>query len=198
MWGASVTTAKFEGFEIVSAAKTINDFAAANVNDGMPPAYLASGLVSEDTLTGYLDNGNTNEITVGIAAIAYGDPVIYAPRPVLAGGSSIRLDSTTDTAGSLPGGWVTAATTWAGLQPQKEYSIVGIGGWGTLDIALRLASTSEYHMAFKPGVPLGATPTRGTMYYFAQPYRFKGSSPPSLEIQSLGASAEHHINVHLV
>lgn len=199
MWMGSVTAAKSEGFEIVSAAKTIDDFCAGgSVRDGCDPFRMASQLVSEDTITGYLDNANTAEITVGVAAISYGDPVIYSPVPVLGGGSVIRLDSTTDTAGSLPAGWVTAAVTWSGLQPQKEYSIVGIGGWGTLDVALRLASTSEYHAQYKPVVPLGTTPAFSRMTYFATPYKFKGSSPPAIEIQSLGASAEHHLSFHIV
>lgn len=199
MWGGSVTAAKFEGFEIVSSAKTIDDFCAGgSVREGAPILHTAAQLVPEDTLTGYLDNANTAEISVGIAAIAYGDPQIYSPRPVMGGGSILRLDSTTDTAGSLPGGWVAASTTWSGLQPKKEYSIVGIGGWGVLDVAVRLASTSDYHMGFKPGVPLGTTAAYPTFTYFAQPYKFLGSSPPSLEIQSLGASAEHHLSVHIV
>lgn len=199
MWGGSVTAAKFEGFEIVSAAKTIDDFAAGvSVRDGMDPALVAAALVPEDTMTGYLDNGNTNEITAGVAAISYGDPVIYSPRPIAAGGSVIRLDSTTDTAGSLPAGWVTASVTWSGLQPNKEYSIIGLGGWGTLDVAVRLASTSELHQGYKPVVPVGTTAQFGRMTYFAAPYKFRGSSPPALEVQSLGASAEHHFMVHIV
>lgn len=198
MWCGSVTAVKAEGFEIVSAAKTIDDFSSQSSRDNQDIAHLASALVPEDTLTGYLDNGNTNEISMGIASISYGDPVIYAPRPVLAGGSSIRLDSTTDTAGTLPGSWVTAAVTWSGLQPDKQYQIVGLGGWGVLDMAARLSSTSELHMGFRPGVPMGLTGAGGYMTYFAQPYKFKGSSPPAIEVASLGASAEHHFNVHIV
>lgn len=198
MWGGSVTAAKLEGLELVSPNKIINDFAVASTRDGMPPALLGSSLVPEDTLTGYIDNAGTAEISALIAAIAYGDPTIYSPLPIAAGGSVLRLDSTTDTAGALPVGWVTASTTWTGLKPKKEYAIIGIGGWGTLDVALRLISTGGQHEKFKPGVPLGTTPAFACMTYFAKPYRFIGSSPPTIQIQSLGASAEHHIAVHLI
>jgi hypothetical protein len=199
MWGGSVSAAKFEGFNIVSAGKTIDDFCGAgSVRDGMPAMLIGSGLVAEDVLTGQLDNGSTAEITMGIAAIAYGNPVIYSPLPIAAGGSAIQLASTTDTVGSLPGAWVTAATTWTGLTPTREYSIIGAGGWGTLDVALRFASITEEEQTFKPGVPLGTTAAMGCMTYLAEPYKFKGSSPPALEISSLGASAEHHLTILVV
>lgn len=198
LWGGSVTAAVLEGIELVSANKLIDDFAIASVRDGMPPSLLGSALTPEDILTGYIDNAGTAEISAAIAAISYGDPTIYSPLPIAAGGSVLRLDSTTDTAGTLPGGWVTAATTWSGLTPKKEYSIIGLGGWGTLDVALRLKARSGSHADFKPGVPLGTTPAFACWTHFAKPYKFIGSSPPVLEIQSLGASAEHHIGVHLI
>jgi len=91
-----------------------------------------------------------------------------------------------------------AATTWTGLTPDKLYKMIGLGGWGTLDVAARLVSTVEEGAGFKPGVPLGTTPAFARMTYFAEPYPFKGSTPPTIEIQSLGASAEHHLSVLLV
>jgi len=199
LWGGSVTAAVLEGMEIVSAGKVASDFAAASVRDGMPPALLGSRLKKKDTLTGYIDNAGTAEITAAIAAIAYGDPIIYSPLPIAAGGHAIRLDSTTDTAGTLPAGWVTAViASWPGVDADTEYSLIGLGGWGTLDVAARLKSTVERESGFRPGVPLGTTPAFACMTYFAKPYEFPGDSVPAVEIQSLGASAEHHLTALVI
>jgi len=198
LWGGSVTAAVLEGMEVVSAGKVAADFAAASVRDGMPPALLGSRLKKKDTLTGYIDNAGTAEITAMIAAIAYGNPVVYSPLPIGAGGHAIRIDSTTDTAGTLPAGWVEVTTTWPGVDSDVDYRLIGLGGWGTLDVAARLVSSVEKESSFKPGVPLGTTPAFSCMTYLAQAYEFPGDSVPTIEIQSLGASAEHHLTAIVI
>lgn len=198
-WGASVTAAKYEGARLVHANKILDDIFSGAVRDGRAPHIIGSQLSPKDTITGSLDNANTNEISAIIAAIAYGNPVIYSPVPIAAGGSIIEITSTTDTAGTLPAGWVEAACTWPGLDQNKRYKIISLGGWGTLDVALRLKSNVEgLESGYMPGVPLGATPAMSRITHLAQPYEFPGSTVPTIEIQSLGASAEHHLYAHVV
>lgn len=199
MWQASVTAVKSEQAEIRSDLMAINpNCAAGQVRDGNPPAQLGVPLFPQDTLTGYHDNANTAEISGFVAAVSYGGTLpIYAPAPIRQPKALIGLSSTTDTAGTLPAGWVTAATTWTGLKPDQKYEILGVGGWGTLDVALRFAATTELGAGFRCGVPMGATAEWARMYYLSEPFPFMGASPPALEIQSIGASAEHHISILL-
>jgi hypothetical protein len=194
MWHGSVTAAVAEQFEIRSDIMPINpNCPVGQVTDSVPILMCGVPLKAQDTLTGYHDNSNTNEISGGVAAISYGNAgAIYTPAPVKPVVAAIGLSSTTDTAGTLPAGWVTASTTWTGLETDRRYEIVGFGGWGVLDVAVRFASTTELAAGFKPGVPLGNTEAYARMTYLAEPYPFLGSNPPALEVQSIGASAEHH------
>lgn len=196
-WQGSVTAVKSEQAELRSDLMTINpNLANGQVRDGGEAAILGFPMVAQDVLTGYHDNGNTNEISEVIAAIGYGaGGPIYVPAPVRRPKALLGLSSTTDTGTSIA--WIAAATTWTGLKRDERYEILGFGGWGTLDMAVRFVATSELGAAYKPGVPLTPTALSSKMYYLAEPYPFLGASPPSLECLSLGASAEHHFNVLL-
>lgn len=198
-WQASVTAAKSEQAQIQSDLMAISpNIAGGQVRDNGEAVLLGVPLNAQDVLTGYHDNANTAEISGFVAAIAYGGKLpIYSPFPVKAPKAVMGLSSTTDTVGALPVGWVAASTTWTGLKRDERYEILGVAGWGTLDVAARFAATSELGAAFKCGVPLSTTPVSARMYYLSEPYPFLGSSPPSIEIMSIGASAEHHLSILL-
>lgn len=197
MWQASVTAAKSEQLEIRSdLLKVSPNCAGGQVRDGVDPLICSIPLAPQDTLTGYHDNANTAEISGGVIAVSYGQGGnIYSPVPVKPARHVLGLSSTTDTVGALPVGWVTASTTWTGLEQDKKYEIVGFGGWGTLDVAARFSSTTQLGAGFKAGVPIGTTAVEARMTYLTEPFPFLGSSPPDIEVMSIGASAEHHFTV---
>lgn len=196
MWGATVTAGKFEGFEIrASDQENIYNFSNRIQEANMMDCIIGSKLDEDALITGYLDNANTAEITIGASIISYGDPYPFIPFPAKPIRHAMRLDSTTDTGASLA--WIDGAFSWTGLKRNENYEIVGIGGAGVLDVCGRLVPATDpatYKPGFKLGYPLGYNVP---FTYFKNPFPFKGASPPAIEIASLGASAEHHLTVLL-
>lgn len=143
----------------------------------------------------YADNGNNNQLEVGLVAVAPRgvDPKLRemdAAAQIPAGAYGVRG---TGTATLVAGVWTTVAVTWSKtFTAGKRYKIVALGGHSATAYAIRIKGGEGYSMqGYAPGVPASDTNALDGRMKLGDFGEFDGGSPPNVEmIASAGDTAE--------
>lgn len=161
---------------------------------------LGYPLNKNDPLNVDADNTNNAQVECALFGIGIGNArPRLVPMYLLPFTKPIKIVQVTGTATLTAGAWTTVTATWPTLEPNKNYTIVGLAASSATCYAARVIHRVGQWQQARPGVPgydvadmaplIGCDLTFGT---------FPGKTPPNFEFLASAGDTAENINVALL